>query len=240
MATGDLLDFKSRIKALIPRWFGDVSTILDAVITGQAYAKAYVYSLIVYAALQTRIKTATDGWLDMIAADFFGASLVRSANQSDASFRSRIIINLFRERATRNGVIKVLQDLTGQTPFIFEPSRPNDTGGYGVACGYFAAGGYGSIMLPYQAFVTAYRPLGTGIPSVSGYGVSTGGYGQSSQAEYAALSMVKNSVSDADIYAAIDSVKPAATILWTQIVSKNAAQHFYLGVNFRLGISTLG
>ncbi len=82
--------------------------MLDALLRGFAYATAFVYVLIAYAARQTRIKTATDGWLDMIAADFFGASLLRKPGQSDASFRARILADLFREQATRNGLVKVL------------------------------------------------------------------------------------------------------------------------------------
>jgi hypothetical protein len=219
MATGDQTDIFGRIKALIPRWFSDSTPVLDALLRGFAYAKAFVYGLIVYAALQTRILTATDGWLDMIAADFFGSSLLRAANQSDASFRARIIINMFRERGTRRAIVKVLQDLTGRTPLIFEPMRPADTGGYGQAQGlaYGLAGGYGSLLLPYQGFVTAFRPTGSGIPLVAGYGISTGGYGQASRAEYGSMSMIQGAVTDADIYAAVDSVKPAGTTVWTAI-----------------------
>lgn len=218
MATGDQTDIFGRIKALIPRWFSDSTPVLDALLRGFAYAKSFVYGLIVYAALQTRIKTATDGWLDMIAADFFGSSLMRNSGQSDASFRNRIIINLFRERATRNGLVKVLTDLTGRAPAIFEPQRPLDTGSYGgPLIGYGVAGGYGSVLLPFQAFVTAFRPTGTGIPDVAGYGISTGGYGQASRAELASMTMIQGLVTDADIYAAIDSVKPAGTTLWTSI-----------------------
>ncbi|MGZ5029017.1 MAG: phage head spike fiber domain-containing protein [Methylobacter sp.] len=131
--TGDQSDISKRIKALIPPWLGDVTPYLDSLIQGMAYTGSFVYSLIAYAKLQTRIKTATDGWLDMISADFFGSALPRQANQSDTSFRNRIIINLFRERATRAGIVKVLQDLTGRTPVIFEPLRPLDTGAYGAA-----------------------------------------------------------------------------------------------------------
>lgn len=218
MATGDQTDIFGRIKALIPRWFSDSTPVLDALLRGFAYAKSFVYGLIVYAALQTRIKTATDGWLDMIAADFFGSSLLRKSGQSDASFRNRIIINLFRERATRNGLVKVLTDLTGRAPAVFEPQRPLDTGSYGgPLIGYGMAGGYGSMLLPFQAFVTAFRPSSTGIPNVAGYGVSTGGYGQASQAELASMNMIQGSVTDADIYAAINSVKPVGTTLWTRI-----------------------
>lgn len=225
MATGDKSDVFKRIKQMLPPWFGDVTPILDGVTQGLAWAGSFVYSLYAYAKLQTRIKTASDGWLDMISADFFGTKLQRAANQSDTSFRARIIINLFRERATRNAIVKVLQDLTGRTPLIFEPLRPADTGAYGAPnSGYGMAGGYGSMLIPYQAFVTAFRPTGSGIPNVGGYGGTVGGpgpggYGVASQIEYASLSMIQGAVTDDDLYSAIDSVKPAATTLWTIIKS---------------------
>lgn len=505
MSTGDSNDVFSRLKSALPqRWFGSTSDsmpVVDSVIAGVATALSFIYSLYSYAVLQTRIRTATDGYLDLIAADFFGTSIQRKANQTDASFRATIIANMFRERATRHAIVKVLQDLTGRTPKIVEPKRPADTGTYGgtdsitvvgtpqiyrndwqgnqllyatartnlltqsqafengawtksnmavtvgaatapdgtltaekladndsvtsfkntqhtstsvsaaqtvtqsvyakaadrqyvllrcistsnsgnyvAACfdlvnvtsivtnvgtgtgakatitpvgngwfrcaiagqpdtsgtgvgaliaapltysnstsyagtvgqgvyiwgaqletssaptsyiptttaavtvtdytlssngalalatapvtgavlswtgsyvsaiqsttvnvtgqtfaggdglttsfslapkygyaiGYGAAGAYGSLLMPYQCFVIAYRPLGTGIPNVAGYGISTGGYGQASQAEWASLSMIQQAVTDADIYAAIDSVRPAATIVWTNIQS---------------------
>lgn len=237
--TGDQQDVFRRIKTLIPPWFSDVSPYLDSLIQSFAYTGSFVYSLYEYAKLQTRIKTATDGWLDLISADFFGSALPRKANQSDVSFRNRIIVNLFRERATRGGVVRVLQDLTGRTPKIFEPLNINDTGAYGAPnSGYGVYGGYGSLLLAYQAFVTAYRPIGTGVPNVSGYGArlpgtgypfgggfipepatpAPGGYG-SGQIEYASMSMMLQVVSDEEIYEAIDSVAPAGTIAWTSIQS---------------------
>lgn len=223
--TGDQQDVFKRIKSALPRWFGDSTPILDGVISGLAWAGGFVYSLWAYAKLQTRIKTATDGWLDMISADFFGAALPRKSNQSDASFRARILINMFRERATRNGIIKVLQYLTGRTPLVFEPLRPADTGAYSAPnSGYGLAGGYGTMLLPFQAFVTAFRPAGSGIPNVGGYGGTAGGpgpggYGVPSEIEYASLDMIQGAVTDADIYTAIDSVKSVGTILWTRISS---------------------
>lgn len=229
MATGDQNDVFLRLKSTLPRWFGDSTPILDALLQGLAWAGAFVHSLYVYAKLQTRIKTATDGWLDMISADFFGTTLPRQANQSDASFRARIIINLFRERATRGGILKVLEDLTGRTPAVFEPMRPADTGGYGESqsLAYGLAGGYGSMLLPFQAFVTAFRPTGSGIPLVGGYGLADygatsggpGGYGVASEIEYASLEMIQGAVTDADLYNAVDSVKPAGVTLWVRINS---------------------
>lgn len=218
MSTGSQSDIYNRLIRSLPPWFGDSPPILDALLQGIAHGLSFVYSIYVYAKAQSRIKTATDGWLDMIAADFFGSAIRRSANQSDASFRGTILINLFRERATRNGMIKVLQDLTGRTPKIIEPRRPSDTGVYGgPLIGYGVAGAYGSMLMPYQAFVIAYRPLGTGIPSVAGYGISTGAYSTASQAEWASLSMIQQGVADSDIYAAIEATRPVATTVWTKI-----------------------
>lgn len=222
MATGDQNDITARLQQLTPHgWFANGAVPLrDALYQGAASALSFVFSLLAYVRSQTRIGTATDGFLDMIAGDFFGATLTRAAGQSDASLRSRIILGIFRERGTRNAVIKVLTQLTGRAPVIFESMRPADTGGYGVpVLGYGVAGAYGSMLLPMQAFVTAYRPVGAGVPSIAGYGISTAGYGVGSQGEYAALSMVQGALTDADIYAAIDNVRPAGYVIWARISS---------------------
>jgi len=218
MAIGDKNDVFLRVRNLIPRWFGSPSPLLDALVQGLATSSAFVYSLYAYAKWQTRILTATDGWLDMISTDYFGTSLQRSANQTDASFRARIIINLFRERGTRKAITKVLTDLTGRAPIIFEPQRPLDTGAYGAPnSGYGVAGGYGCLAIQYQAFVVAYRQKSSGIPNVAGYGIPTSGYSIASQANYSSISQVIGAIPDSDIYSAIDSVKPAGTIVWTRI-----------------------
>lgn len=217
--TGDQNDVFLRLKLVIPRWFGSDSTIFDGVLQGLAWLGSFIYSLYEYAKLQTRIKTATGGWLDLIAFDFFGERIRRKANQSDQSFLNTILINLIRERCTRNSIIKILEDLTGRTPRLFEPLRPADTGGYGLGgCGFSVAGGYGSFHCgPCNGFVDAYRPLGTGIPLIAGYGISTGGYGQASRACWASEDMIQATVTDAEIYAAVDSVKMAGTEVWVRI-----------------------
>ncbi len=116
--------------------------------------------------------------------------------------------------------MRVLADLTGRPPTIIEPNRPADCGAYDAPnCGYDRAGAYGQVSLTYQAFVLAYRPFGSGIPNVAGYDKVPAGYSVPSQGEYADLSMSSNTVSDADIYAAIESVRPAASIVWTRISS---------------------
>jgi hypothetical protein len=221
---GDFNDILARLKGKLPsRWFGgtgDTLPVFDGVLAGIAGLLSFVYALYTYAKLQTRIMSATDGWLDMIAADFFGPGQVtRKTGQGDTSYRLVILANLFREKATRAAIVNILTSLTGRAPKIIEPWRPADTGGYGIpTSGYGVAGAYGSLSLPYQAFVIAYRPVSNaGIASVAGYGSAPAGYSTASWAEYASMSMVTGGVSDADIFAAIDAVKPAGTIVWTRI-----------------------
>lgn len=133
MATGDQNDITARILATLPPWFSTTTGTIGALIQGGAASLALVYELLTYAAQQTRIKTATGGWLDMISADFFGGGLLRVSGQPDSSFRARILIAMFRERGTRLALSKMLVDLTGRTPKIFEPARPMDAGAYGAA-----------------------------------------------------------------------------------------------------------
>jgi hypothetical protein len=216
---GDQQDMLRRIKAVLPaRWFADASPVLDGLLNGLAAGWAWVYGLLGFVMAQTRIATATGVWLDMIARDCFGTRLARRGGQADDPFRTRIQRELLRERGTRGAISAVLRDLTGRAPVIFEPARIADTGAYGVATGYGAAGAWGSLSLPYQCFVTAFRPHGNGIAQVSGWGAPAGGYGGGAL-EYASLGMVQGQVTDADINAAIAGVLPVATIAWTRITN---------------------
>ncbi len=200
----------------------DNAPVLDGLLSGLAAGWSWGYQLLLYVKAQTRIATATDVWLDIIANDFFGSRLARRQGQSDGAFRSRIERELFRERGTRGAIIAVLQDLTDRTPLVFEPARSTDTGGYaslsgaGGGVGYGRAGGWGSLALPFQCFVTAYRPVGSGIAIVCGWSGTAGGYGIGAL-EYASLEMVQGQVTDDDIYAAVADVLPVATIGWTRI-----------------------
>jgi hypothetical protein len=219
MATGDQPDILSRLTALLPAgWFPDKSPFQDGVMAGAANMGAFIYSLIAYARRQLRIGTATDGFLDLIARDFFGDRLPRRTNELDDPYRARIKAELLVEKGTRAGMIAMLTRLTGRAPVIFEPQRPADTGAYGAPnCGYGVAGGYGSQLLPCQAFVTAFRPSGSGVPLVAGYGVPTGGYRTPSRADYASMSQIIGAVTDADIYAAADNAKLAGTCIWVRL-----------------------
>ncbi len=189
MAIGDQSDLFVRIKTLLPPWFGDDTPILDALINGLAFQLAFLYSLIAYTKAQMRLLTASGGFLDIWAYDFFGTLILRKTGQTDTSWRNAIIANLFRERGTRASMENVLTELTGVEPEIFEPTFPQSkqTGGYGIACGYGVAGGYASLAFPYQALVTAH------IPS-------------------------DGSVLPEDVFTAAESVRPVGVSVWVRII----------------------
>jgi len=113
-------------------------------------------------------------------------------------------------------------DLTGREPSIFEPALPSDTGAYGThpesrgGLAYGVAGGWGNLSLPFQCFVTAYRPHGTGIASVSGWCCPGGAYGQGAM-EYANIELMEDLVSDAEILATIARTMPVAATAWTRL-----------------------
>jgi hypothetical protein len=223
--TGDQADIVARIKAVLPTgWFAEDSPVLTALLDGLSYGWSWVYDWIHYTRRQTRISTATGIFLDLIALDYFGAMLRRRSGETDHQFRHRIKINLLRDRATRAAVISVLTDLTGRAPTVFEPAYSNDTGGYGsltqrqTGLAYNTAGGWGSLSLPFQFFVTARRPLTTGITMVSGWGCPAGGYGVGA-IEYADLSSKGDIVTDSEIYAAVAATRPVGTTAWMNITN---------------------
>lgn len=238
MATGDQNDMVGRLKAALPpTWFPNTpaaatssnSPVLDGLLAGVATTWVWVFSLLQFVKSQTRIATASGVFLDIIASDFFGSFLYRRIAELDGSLRSRIQKNLFRPKITRAALIEVLTDLTGNVPVIFEPAYPLDTGAYGhvgmtvgTNLGYGLAGGYGSLLLPFQFFVDVTMPIGSGIADVAGYGTlggfvgMPGGYGVGSF-EYASLDMVIIPVSTQEVLAAINDARPVATTAWTSI-----------------------
>jgi hypothetical protein len=90
--------------------------------------------------------------------------------------------------------------------------------GAGGGVAYNGAGGWGSFELPFQCFITAYRPAAAGIATITGWGGAAGGYGQGA-IEYASMEMVQGQVTDEDIYQAVADVLPVAAIGWTRIIN---------------------
>ena len=202
----------TRLRAVLPaRWFADETPVLDALLAGLADAWVRLHDLLDAARRQMRLRTAEGAFLDLAARDFMGLRLQRRRNEPDDLYRPRLLAALRRSRATRSAVEVALQDLMGATPTIFEPTRPADTGAYNVASGYGVAGGWGSLDLPFQSFITVRRPRGQGIAEVAGYG--TGG-----PLARTASTTVAGAVTDADIMAAVADALPAGSIAWTRIV----------------------
>ncbi|MCX7383184.1 MAG: hypothetical protein NT133_17635 [Alphaproteobacteria bacterium] len=219
---GDQTDMVARLKAALPaRWFADATPVLDGVLAGIASVWATHYAQLRAVIAQSRIATASGAFLDMIAGDFFGRRLGRRLTEADGAYRTRIQREMLRERATRAAMTAALSDLTGRAPDIFEPARPADTGAWNGRLGYGAAGRWGSLMLPRQVFITAYRPHGTGIAILSGWGASAAGWGHGNAGHgnggWGDANQIAGQVSDAEIAATTAATMPTAGIAWLAI-----------------------
>ena len=210
--TGDVPDIASRLKAVLPpRWFPDSAPVLESLVAGLATAWSSIYALLAFVRAQSRLATASGTFIDVIAGDFFGARLQRRNLEQDNRYRDRIGAALVRDHATRVAIAKTVTELTGLVPDIFEPARPADTGAYaGPALAYGQAGAWGNLSLPFQVFISVHRPPPPGIANVAGYG--TGG-----PIARASLTDAGSQIADTDIYAAITSVMPTASLAWTRI-----------------------
>jgi len=250
MATGDQNDIVGRQFNELPnKWFGNAPPIVTALLTGAANAFASIYSGIQFVKAQTRVKTATGGFLDLISLDLFGPNVLpRLANETDAAYAIRIQYNMTAPRGSRAGLIQMLTYLTGRVPTVFEPGYTADTGGWASVSnaaagggllafddgsGTVGAGGYGSTLLPFQFFMTVYRPKGSGIANLAGYasvlnasaGGGLGGYGSvaaaatsvSGSLAFTNPSMQPAFLTDAQIYAAIAQWTPAGSIPWVYL-----------------------
>jgi hypothetical protein len=217
-------DISSRIGSLLPnRWFGSAPSVLKAVLNSLAAGWISFFNLLSYTASQSRITTSFDFWLDLVSRDFFGYSLSRRSGESDNSFKTRIEQALLRDRCTRAAIYQCLIDVTNNGPVIFEPTSPLDTGCYAQSLsseyminGYGMAGGWGSLGLPFQAFVKAFRPVVAGISMVSGWCGDVGAFGGGVCA-YASGDITLSQVSDAEIYQSISQTAPAGCTIWTLI-----------------------
>lgn len=209
---GDIADLAARLKAQIPiSWFKS-SPKFDATLQGPAWALSTIYSQITYAALQTRIATATDGYLDLIANDFFGTNLPRLTNETDGNYRTRILANLFAKGPRRADMSGVLTLITGRKPDIFEPSNTNDSGGWDGAFYWDTGVGRWGDPMPFQSLVTAYRPITSAqsLGELDSWRWSWDSYGAWSDQQI-------TSITDAAIIAAVESTRMTGSIVWLRI-----------------------
>ncbi len=116
-----------------------------------------------------------------------------------------------------------LSDLTGRSPIIFEPTNPQDTGCYSTAgatepgCfGSGSRGGWGNLHSPFQAFVTAFRPVPAGLAMINGWDEFSGGYGAGLSA-YASSDTNSSWADDSEIYETVARTAAAGTIIWMSI-----------------------
>jgi hypothetical protein len=218
--TGDPADMVARLRVVLPtRWFSDGAPVLGALLAGLGAAWSALYDLLTTIRQQTRIATASGVFLDIASVDYFGPRLPRGAMESDAAYSARIRQTLIAPRATRAAMIGATMALTGRAVQIFEPRNATDTGGYGAnTLGYGVCGGFGSLTLPYQFFVTVSRPNAAPFSGAGGYSVGPGGW-NAEPLMYVDAAEIPGVVTDADIFATIAGVLPTNAVAWTRIAN---------------------
>lgn len=225
---GDSTDIVFRLKSALPKgWFSERSPNLTAILSCLAIPSVWLYNQLDYLKAQTRTSSATGAWLDLAAQDYLGNQCRRKPGENDAVYRLRIKKSLLAGAATRPALISGVSDLVGSTPVVFEPSNCQDTGAYGIISprlfvqpcdlAYGVSGGWGSMQLPYQVFLTVKRPRTNGESGLAGYGTGASGYGVG-PAAYLGLSERLNYVTDKDIQARIRGLLPVNAVAWLRII----------------------
>jgi hypothetical protein len=205
----DQTDYTGRLLRLLPAgWFPAVAPRVLAVLQAPALMFSLAYGMIIFAKAQQRVASASGAFLDLAAQDYFGRTFPRLEYELDPAYAKRIRYNLTAPRGTYNGMTSMLEQLTGNSPVIFQPNDVVQTGGWATqsnaeagggvfafydAAGEGGAGLWGSMALPCQIFITITAPL-TGYYSFADLGgVSTqnmpqvgGGYGFAAQSMPAA------------------------------------------------------
>lgn len=213
MAIGDQQDIFNRLISVLPPWFGDSTPVRDAILNAYAVTAAYNYQLYEYVKLQTRIKTATEDNLDLISQDYFGNKLPRRYGESDDTFRARILANLLPFPATRQGIATAVYTLTGRWPVITESFNISDNGALNINA-YYNQSVYGSASYPATFWITAYRPISTGVgfPALNNdFYLNINGY-------FWSPDMIGRQVTDNDIYNLIAATKAAGVTALVEIL----------------------
>jgi hypothetical protein len=83
---------------------------------------------------------------------------------------------------------------------------------------YNAAGGWGSLEMPFQTFVRALRPITPGIAMVNGWGGCIGGFGMALSG-YISLETNTSEPSDEEICREVARTSSAGAIVWISITS---------------------
>jgi hypothetical protein len=240
MSKGDALDITWRLFRWLPsRWFPPgPGTRIWATLTGFAAALSQVWNQIVYLRTQTRLRTISDGWVDLASWDFFGGKFPRRQQEGDASFSKRIRHEVLRERNTRRAIGSVVFDLVGRSPVVFEAYNPHDTGGWDIAMGWDQGGAWGDLDLMYQCFVNASRPGNQGVPYSGGWDTPAIGWDKSGQ--WVDMTMIVAPITDDMLFLAIASVVPAGMIAWVSLEGASLQGVAVLDTTFNLDEDYLG
>lgn len=221
--TGDVEDIVRRLRSVIPKgWFGEQSPNLSAILRSFATPWVWLFSLLAFVQAQSRVSSASDMWLDLIAQDYLGANCRRKPHESDTLYRVRLRNLLLPHAATRSALAGGVERLTGAAPAIFEPSNCGDTGSYGSLAAtspglaYGVQGGWGSLTLPNQFFINVGPPAINDASAFAGYGTGAGGYGTGHSA-YLDLSLVPGRITDQDIQTTICRFLPIGAVAWLRI-----------------------
>lgn len=153
-------DAPSRLRGLLPAsWFGhDATPVLSSLLAGLGAPITWALTLFNFVLAQTRLATSSGIFVDLFALDFLGARLPRRAGETDAPYQARITAEILRPRATRGAITRVVTDLVGTPPTLFEPWNTGDCGAYDVGTAAYA----GTLVAP----------------AIAGYDCPLGGYDQ--------------------------------------------------------------
>lgn len=155
---GDLERYRTQLIDLIPRsWTTGGAKIrggmLWAIMTGIASVATFCKTTLIQVKRQLRISTASNGSLDAISLDFFGdippGRLPRLAGEGDEAYRTRLVIEITREKVTVEGISTAVEYLTGAKPQIFEPFNAV------VAACWDDPFGVGLVPFPYAPYPSA-------------------------------------------------------------------------------------
>lgn len=101
-------------EALPSSWFSkDDSKFINAILKGFAWCCDLIDNTLAEVKKQTRILTATGGFLELISGDFFGDSVPRHLNESDNTYSSRLVSTILKEKVTPLALSTVVNELMG-------------------------------------------------------------------------------------------------------------------------------
>jgi hypothetical protein len=219
--TGDQDDIIARLHRWLPTgWFPtDAGTRINALLSGFASLLAVIYSGIVYARLQTRLATMTDGFADLASFDFFDRNLPRLSGEEDDGFTLRIRKEILRKRLTRQAIDELLFDMTGAHPRIVELERPADCGAWGHRFALGAAGCWGGRENGPAVFITTTHAGKFSIPLINGWDGYAGGWGQGRMVWAGPDMITGKGFTDAQIMSALNRIRAAGVTFWVNITN---------------------